>query len=376
VQQTDVNLPYVTADASGPKHLNLTLTRARLEQLIDDLIQRTVGPCEQALRDAKLNASEVDEVILVGGSIRIPKVQDVVRRIFGREPHKGVNPDEVVAVGAAIQGGVLAGDVKDVLLLDVTPLTLGIETLGRVRTPLIERNTTIPTRKSQIFSTASDNQTTVEIHVLQGEREMAPDNKSLGVFQLTGLPPAPRGVPQIEVTFDIDANGILKVAAKDKATAKEQSIVIQAGSGLNEAEIQRMVRDAEEHASEDKQRREAIDVKNQAEHLVYEVEKSLREFGEKVSASDRSEVEEAIRRLNAVKDTGKTEEIQRAVDELNRAWQKVAAAMYQQASSQAGSAGPQPPPPPEGSAGGGASGGGSGAVDADFEVLDDDKAKK
>jgi molecular chaperone DnaK len=396
VQQTDINLPYVTADTSGPKHLNLTLSRAKFEQLVGDLVQRTVGPCEQAIRDAGLKASDIDEVILVGGSIRIPMVQETVKKLFGREPHRGVNPDEVVAIGAAIQGGVLAGDVKDVLLLDVTPLTLGIETLGGVRTALIERNTTIPTRKSQVFSTASDSQPTVEIHVLQGEREMANDNKSLGTFQLAGIPPAPRGVPQIEVTFDIDANGILKVSAKDKATGREQSIVVQAGSGLDESEIQKMVRDAEVHSAEDKKRREAIDTKNQAEHLAYEVEKSLGEFGDKVDASDRARVEEVVQKLKTATQGGDTDEIKRATDEVNRAWQAVATAMYQKASGP-GAAGPDgpagdptpdggPPPhggaaggftPPPGDAPGGPTRGGtaSGPIDADFEVVDDDKKK-
>jgi molecular chaperone DnaK len=381
-QQSEINLPYVTADQSGPKHLSMTLTRAKFEQLVDDLIQRTVGPCQRAMSDAGLKPSEIEEVILVGGSTRIPKVQDVVRQLFGREPHKGVNPDEVVAVGAAIQGGVLAGDVKDVLLLDVTPLSLGIETLGGVSTKLIERNTTIPTRKSQVFSTAADNQTQVEIHVLQGEREMAADNKSLGKFQLVGIPPAPRGMPQVEVTFDIDANGILKVSAKDKATGREQSIVVQSGSGLTEDEIKKMVRDAEAHASEDKKRREAIDAKNRAEALAYEVEKSLKEFGDKVDSSERSQVEEGVRNLRSAAEKDDTDAIARATDELNRVWQGVAAKMYQQAASQgtpggAPGGGPQPGagPSPEGEPQAGQKPGG-GPVDADFEVVDEDKGKR
>jgi molecular chaperone DnaK len=373
LQQTEINLPYITADSSGPKHLSMTLSRAKFEQLVDDLIQRTVGPCQRAMSDAGMKSSDIDEVILVGGSTRIPKVQDVVRQLFGREPHKGVNPDEVVAVGAAIQGGVLAGDVKDVLLLDVTPLSLGIETLGGVATKLIERNTTIPTRKSQVFSTASDNQTQVEIHVLQGEREMAMDNKSLGKFQLVGIPPAPRGMPQVEVTFDIDANGILKVSAKDKATGREQSIVVQSGSGLTEDEIQKMVRDAESHASEDRKRREAIDAKNQAEHLSYEVEKSLNEFGDKVEAGDRSKVQDAVRDLRSSAEKGDVDEIKRSTDALNRVWQGVAAAMYQQTAGKQGptaegpgpSAGPTSEPSP----------GPAGPVDADFEVVDEDRGK-
>ncbi|MCA9729032.1 MAG: molecular chaperone DnaK [Candidatus Eisenbacteria bacterium] len=367
--QTEINLPYITADQSGPKHLNVTLSRSKFEQLVDDLVQRTVGPCRNALKDAGLSASQIDEVILVGGSTRIPKVQQVVKELFGREPHRGVNPDEVVAVGAAIQGGVLAGDVKDVLLLDVVPLSLGIETLGSVMTPLIERNTTIPSRKTQVFSTASDSQTQVEIHVLQGERSMANDNKSLGKFHLIGIPPAPRGMPQIEVAFDIDANGILKVSAKDKATGKEQSIVIEAGSGLSDSEIDRMVRDAESHASEDKKRRESIDARNRAEQLSYEIEKTIKENGEKIDAAEKARVEEAIGELRSVLDSDDPAKLKAAEEKLTGVWQGVAQKLYQQGAGQPGAEQAQGN---GAGAGGGSSAKDDGAVDAEFEVVDED----
>ncbi|MCC6395627.1 MAG: molecular chaperone DnaK, partial [Bacteroidetes bacterium] len=312
--QTEINLPFITATADGPKHLNITLTRAKFEQLVDDLVQRTLGPTERALKDAGMNPSQIDEVILVGGMTRVPKVQELVRQIFGREPHRGVNPDEVVAVGAAIQGGVLAGDVTDVLLLDVTPLSLGIETLGNVMTKLIDANTTIPTRKSEVFSTASDSQTSVEIHVLQGERPMAVDNRTLGKFHLDGIPPAPRGIPQIEVTFDIDANGILHVSAKDKATSKEQSIRITSSSGLSKEEVEKMKREAQAHASDDKKRREEIDVKNQADNLTFQTDKQLKEFGDKISADVRAKVESANTRLKDAVKANNAAEIKSATD--------------------------------------------------------------
>jgi len=330
VQQTEINLPYLTADANGPKHLVLTLTRAKLEQLTGDLIQKTMEPIRRALSDASLKANEVNEVVLVGGMIRMPAVQDAVKREFGREPHKGVNPDEVVAIGAAIQAGVLGGDVKDILLLDVTPLTLSVETLGGVSTPLIERNTTVPTRKSQVFSTASDSQTQVEIHVLQGERPMAADNKSLGKFNLDGIPPAPRGVPQIEVTFDIDANGILNVTALDKATNRSQHITITASSGLTESEIQQMKRDAEANAEADRKRKELVEVRNNADNTIYAAEKLLRENGEKFPAETKKEVEEAIASLRGLMNNEDPAAIRTATEALGQSIQKIGASMYQQ----------------------------------------------
>jgi molecular chaperone DnaK len=331
---TDINLPFITADQTGPKHLTMALTRAKFEQLVGDIINKTMGPLKQALADAGMQPKDIDEVVLVGGSTRIPMVQKIVQDYFGKEPHKGVNPDEVVAIGAAVQGGVLGGDVKDVLLLDVTPLSLGIETLGGVATKLIERNTTIPTRKSEVFSTAADNQTSVEIKVLQGEREMARDNKLLGVFHLMGIPPAPRGMPQVEVTFDIDANGILNVSAKDLGTGKEQKITITSSSGLSKQDVEKLVKDAEAHASEDKQRREEIEVKNQLDSLVYNVEKMLNENRDKISGSDVSNLESAISEARKAMEQGGVDNMKRAMDNLTKASHKLAEAMYQGAGAQ------------------------------------------
>ena len=369
-QQTDINLPFITADQSGPKHLNYSLTRAKFEQLVDDLIQRTIPPMQQALKDAGMKPEEVDEVILVGGSTRIPKVQQIVKDFFKKEPHKGVNPDEVVAIGAAIQGAVLTGEQKDVLLLDVNPLSLGIETLGGVTTVLIPRNTTIPTKKSEVFSTAEDNQTTVEIHVLQGERELASGNKTIGKFQLTGIPPAQRGMPQVEVTFDIDANGILHVTAKDKATGKEQKIRIEASSGLSENDIQKMVKDAEQHADDDKSKREEIDTRNRLDSLTYEVEKNAKEWSDKLSAELKSKLEASVERARKALRADDLGEIRSAQEELSRVYSEAGQSLYAQGEQDAGTTATDEAATasahanPKGS---------DNVVDADYEIVDDEK---
>jgi molecular chaperone DnaK len=365
--QTDINLHFITATQEGPKHLTVTLARAKFEQLVDDLIQRTIPPMKAALRDAGMDPSAVDEVILVGGSTRIPKIQEVVKTFFGKEPHRGVNPDEVVAIGAAIQGGVLAGDVKDVLLLDVIPLSLGIETLGGVMTPLIERNTTIPTKKAEVFSTAEDNQTIVEIHVLQGERKLALDNKTIGKFQLTGLPPAPRGMPQVEVTFDIDANGILHVSAKDRATGKEQKIRIEASSGLSDAEIERMVTDAETHAAEDDERRKSIEARNNLDSLVYQVEKDSNEWGAQVGSAEKERLDGAVESAKEALKSGDTTAINGARDELMQAFSAAGQQVYQAGAAEASDV-PHVEEEPTSTAD-------DGVVEADFEVVEEEKKK-
>ncbi len=374
VMETDINLPFITADATGPKHLQMKLSRAKFEQLVEDLLQRTVGPTKQALSDAGLDPSKIDEVVLVGGSTRIPKVQAIVKELFNREPHKGVNPDEVVAIGAAVQAGVLAGEVKDLLLLDVTPLSLGIETMGGVMTTLIPRNTTIPTRKSEIFSTASDNQTSVEVHVLQGERSLARDNRTLGKFHLVGLPPAPRGVPQIEVTFDIDANGIANVSAKDLGTGKEQKITITSSSGLAKDEVERMMKEAESHAEEDKKRKEEIEVRNRADQAVYGAERLIKDTGDKLTAADKQAIEEAMEGVKKANEGTDAAAIQRALDQLTTAQHKAAESLYKQGGAAAGAPGGGAAGGPGESAAGAAGGPAEPKGDViDAEVVDEEK---
>jgi len=372
VMQTEVNLPFITADQSGPKHLNMSLTRAKLEQLVEDLVQRTLEPMKKALADANLKPGDIDELILVGGQTRMPKIQEIVKTFFGKDPHKGVNPDEVVAIGAAIQGGVLGGEVKDVLLLDVTPLSLGIETLGGVTTVLIPRNTTIPTKRSEVFSTADDNQTTVEIHVLQGEREMAVDNRTIGKFQLTGIPPAPRGMPQIEVTFDIDANGILHVSAKDKATGKEQKIRIEASSGISDKDIDKMVKEAEAHAAEDKKRREAIEQRNRLDNMVYDVEKNAKEWSDRLEAATRERLDKAVEGARAALRTGDADGIRKASEELQAAYSEAGRSLYSQAQPSGQPESGQPGPGAEAPPSGGEAKK-EDVVEADYEIVDEKK---
>jgi molecular chaperone DnaK len=374
--QTEINLPFITADASGPKHLVKGLTRAKLEQLVDDIIQRSLAPCKQAIKDAGIDASKIDEVVLVGGQTRMPRIQQLVKDLFGKEPHKGVNPDEVVAIGAAVQAGVLAGDVKDLLLLDVTPLTLSIETLGGVSTGMIPRNTTIPTKKTETFSTAADNQTSVEVHILQGERPLARDNRTLGKFHLTGLPPAPRGIPQVEVTFDIDANGILNVSAKDKATNRDQKITITSSSGLSKDEVDRMAKDAESHAAEDKEKREEIEARNQLDSMVYNVEKMVKEQGDKISDTEKSDVETALADSKKALEGQDVAAMNSAREKLTAASHKLAEAMYKAAQPAGGDAGAAGAPG-SGAAAGGDSGAGQkkdeGVIDAEYVDVEEKK---